>query len=723
MVSPMSERGAGRLAVALTVVSTALLVVAGALLLLNRDLGLSVLSPHLFVVPGFAVVGLVLALRRPGHAIGWLFIAMGLVAAVAAFAFEYAAYAYVTAPGSLPAAAWLAWVAYWTWLLNVPALAALLLLFPDGRLPSPRWRVVPGLLGVSFGGVTVWTMLQPGTIDLVVVTTPSPAGVATLGDPAIEALGAAPAILVTVAALVGAVACALAPLVRRRRAGPTERQQLKWLAFVAGGSGLAGATGFLLAGFDAATVVGGLLLILAFVGVVVGIPVAVGFAILRYRLYDIDRIITRTLAYGLLTAGITVIYLAIVVGIGTLIGSRSKPNLFLSIVATALIAVAFQPARERSRRVANRLVYGKRATPYEVLSDFSRGMAGASTDDSLLRMARLVVEATGAVQAIVWLRLGDVLQPHGRWPQTGPLPQPVTLEGRGVEQALAVTETRSRSFPVEHEEELLGALTVIVSPAEPLTPAGEKLIADLAARTGLGLRFERMKERALFARTLASFLPPEVAELVEASPSALSLREELEATIVFSDIRGFSSLAERLPSREVAEVVGRHLTAMVEVVTSQGGVLDKFAGDAVMAVFGAPRPTDDHARRALRCAAAMQRRQAGLNDDAESAGLPAFQIGIGVNTGTVTAGTLGGVGRLDYTVLGDAVNVAQRLQSEAMGGEILASAVTVRQSGTDRAEAVGLKQLKGRQELVEAYRIRWADTSTEQALGETAYAE
>jgi adenylate cyclase len=264
---------------------------------------------------------------------------------------------------------------------------------------------------------------------------------------------------------------------------------------------------------------------------------------------------------------------------------------------------------------------------------------------------------------------------------------------------------------------------VTASPREPLTPAGEKLIADLATQTGLGLRFQRMKERALFARALASFLPPEVAELVETSPSALSLREELEATILFSDIRGFSSLAERLPPREVAEVVGRHLEAMVEVVTSHGGVLDKFAGDAVMAVFGAPRPATDHAHRALGCAAAMQRRQVALNDAAEPTGLPTFQIGIGVNTGTVVAGTLGGPGRLDYTVLGDAVNIAQRLQSEAVGGEILASAVTVRQSGTDQAEPAGLKHLKGRQELVEVYRIRWARTSITQSSGETAHAE
>jgi adenylate cyclase len=267
---------------------------------------------------------------------------------------------------------------------------------------------------------------------------------------------------------------------------------------------------------------------------------------------------------------------------------------------------------------------------------------------------------------------------------------------------------------------VLGALTVTVSPREPLTPASEKLIADLAAQSGLGLRFQRLKERALFAKALASFLPPEVAELVEASPSALSLREELEATVVFSDIRGFSSLAERLPPREVAEVVGRHLQAMVEVVTAHGGVLDKFAGDAVMAVFGAPRPAADHARRALACAAAMQRRQRALNQVAGHAVLPAFQIGVGLNTGTVIAGTLGGPGRLDYTVLGDAVNIAQRLQSEAVGGEILASAITVRQAGTELAEPVGPKQLKGRQELVDIYRIRWLDMPTAQQPGATA---
>jgi hypothetical protein len=134
---------------------------------------------------------------------------------------------------------------------------------------------------------------------------------------------------------------------------------------------------------------------------------------------DIGWIISRTLVYGLLTGAFTLVYLAIVVGIGTLVGSQGQSNLWLSIVATGVVALAFQPARDRSRRLANRLVYGSRATPYEVLSAFSRAVAGASADDSLQRMARLVVEATGAVRATVWLRFGEVLQPQAGWPRMG----------------------------------------------------------------------------------------------------------------------------------------------------------------------------------------------------------------------------------------------------------------------------------------------------------------
>jgi class 3 adenylate cyclase len=660
---------------------------------------------------GAPILGGLIVWRQPTNRYGWVWCVLGLAAAVRGAAYAYEIWAWYVAP--IQPGGWeAAWLGNLMYKLVLGLVPLVLLLFPDGRPPSPRWRPVVWATVVVAVAWTLSAAVAPGPMD---DGTPNP----------IRWLDGTPGEVTRMLALglwrptvlLMAVGALSLPARYWHARGP-QRQQVKWLAYVAVP---------LLASLvlELKLDLIGLVLAVYTAAGLWAIYIAVGIAVLRHRLYDIDRLITRTVVYGLLTALATTVYLAIVVGIGTLVGSRGKPNLFLTIVATAVIAVAFQPARDRSRRLANRLVYGKRASPYEVLSGFSRSMAKASTDDSLLRMAHLVVEATGAVQATVWLRLGEVLQPQASWPQTGPAPQPIALEGRGVEQALAETQPRSRAFPVEHEDELLGALTVTTSPREPLTVASEQLIADLATQTGLGLRFQRMKERALFARALASFLPPEVAELVEASPSALSLREELEATIVFSDIRGFSSLAERLPPREVAEVVGRHLSGMVEVVTSHGGVLDKFAGDAVMAVFGAPRPTEDHAQRALACAAAMQRRQAALNEEAEHAGLPMFQIGIGVNTGTVVAGTLGGPGRLDYTVLGDAVNVAQRLQSEAVGGEILAAAVTVQQSGIDRAEPAGFKHLKGRQELVEVYRIRWVDTSTAttQPSEETAHAE
>jgi adenylate cyclase len=147
-------------------------------------------------------------------------------------------------------------------------------------------------------------------------------------------------------------------------------------------------------------------------------------------------------------------------------------------------------------------------------------------------------------------------------------------------------------------------------------------------------------------------------------------------------------------------------------------MLDKFAGDAVMAVFGAPRPVADHAGRAVRCAVAMQRRQAELNAEARALGLPVSDIGIGLNTGTVIAGLVGGAGRVDYTVIGDAVNIAQRLQSQAKAGEILASAATMQRGAWPEAQPAGTRLLKGRQQPVEVYHLQWDQRRAPQGSGD-----
>jgi class 3 adenylate cyclase len=184
--------------------------------------------------------------------------------------------------------------------------------------------------------------------------------------------------------------------------------------------------------------------------------------------------------------------------------------------------------------------------------------------------------------------------------------------------------------------------------------------------------------------------------------------EEVDVTILFSDIRGFTAISERLPAQEVAQIIGRHLQAMAEVVMQHGGTIDKFSGDAVMAVFGAPDPQEDHPARALRCALAMQERQTQLNGEGAAEGLAPLEMGIGVNTGTVIAGTVGGGGRLEYTVVGDAVNVAQRIQSEAAGGEVLATAATAGRCSDEPGfgwASIGPREVKGRTEPVELFRV------------------
>ena len=211
-------------------------------------------------------------------------------------------------------------------------------------------------------------------------------------------------------------------------------------------------------------------------------------------------------------------------------------------------------------------------------------------------------------------------------------------------------------------------------------------------------------------------MPQQVADRLEAGAGG-EMSQELEVTVLFSDIRGFSAVAERLTARSIADVVGRHLSAMAEVIAEHGGTIDKFQGDAVMAIFGAPDPLPDHAERALTCAIAMQARQTELNsggwgvDDLDGLG-----VGIGINTGTVIAGAIGGGGRLEYTVIGDAVNVAQRLQSEAAGGEVVAAATTVAAAPHIRCELIGMRQVKGREELVEVYRV-WPQSGAQSGEG------
>jgi class 3 adenylate cyclase len=190
---------------------------------------------------------------------------------------------------------------------------------------------------------------------------------------------------------------------------------------------------------------------------------------------------------------------------------------------------------------------------------------------------------------------------------------------------------------------------------------------------------------------LGRYFPPQVANRLDDAADRLAVGETHEVTLLFCDLRGFTSLAERLSSREVVALLNRFHSAMVETVFAHGGTLDKFMGDGIMTYFGAPVALADHATSAVRCAIAMQQRLDGLNRERASAGESALRMGIGVHTGTVVLGDIGAPSRRDFTAIGDAVNVASRLEQLTKDRKVpvLISGDTAEQVG----QAVPLREI------------------------------
>ena len=371
----------------------------------------------------FAGLGAVIASRQPRNRIGWILLGVAGATAVNNLALTGALYAELGGTSSSGWAIWLGWFQNWSWLSYFPGgLVLLFVLLPDGRLPGRRWRWL------------IWfDLLYIPVLMAAMALTPTPirlsAGLPLLKNPVgLGALADLPKSTIVGVALFGpllplgllAIAAMIVRLVRSRG---EERQQLKWIVYAA--ATVVGAEIVVViigaAGFDPNSII-----FTVVTGIAVGIvfPASFALAILKYGLYEIDVVISRTLVYGSLAAFITAVYVGIVVGIGSLIGGGGKPNLVLSIVATAVVAVGFQPVRDRVQKLANRLVYGKRATPYEVLSEFSERVAETYAGEEVLpRMARVLAEGTGAERAAVWLRSGEGYTP----PQPGLKP----LTGRG----------------------------------------------------------------------------------------------------------------------------------------------------------------------------------------------------------------------------------------------------------------------------------------------------
>jgi signal transduction histidine kinase len=411
-------------------------------------------------------------------------------------------------------------------------IAFMFLLFPAGRLPSRRWRPVAAaglVLGVL---TTAGLVVHPRLVEL-----PAPGGVSVLFANPLAVAGLGPVGQTVLVGTLNGMSVVFIPFlaatfvslaVRYRSGGRLLRQQVKWLALNAVGFvvcqlfavlGLAGGQAWLTTiSYTAVQLIA-----------LLGIPAAMTIAILRYRLYDIDVIISRAVVYTLLSAAVTAVYAGIVLGIGTLAGQRGGPA--LTIAAAVSIALLFQPLRHRAQRLANRLVYGERATPYQVLADFAADMAGQlDLGEALDRMVSLLAGACGATSVEAWIRVGAELRPIVAWPRGSVLPPAVELpdaarqldagelraaltsaSALGPADALLPPGPAGPAGPgprpeaaepagppppvgpphvvaVRNGDDLLGAVSLRKPRNEPLTPAEDRLLEHLASQAGLVLR-------------------------------------------------------------------------------------------------------------------------------------------------------------------------------------------------------------------------------------------
>jgi len=266
--------------------------------------------------------------------------------------------------------------------------------------------------------------------------------------------------------------------------------------------------------------------------------------------------------------------------------------------------------------------------------------------------------------------------------------------------------------PLQIKNEIIGSLYVD-SKSETINFNEEDLemFHSMASQAAMAIHNVRLHQRMVDAEKkradLGRFLSPAVVTTIMEQKQDLQLGgDKITATILFCDIRGFTPLSESLNPDELVELLNEHFTAMTEIVFKYKGTLDKFIGDEVMALFGAPFSAENDANLAVQAALDMQKINVTLNKSREEHGLPLFEIGIGVNSGDIFAGYIGSPDRMDYTVIGDNVNIAARLCSVAKGGQIIIGEATYKLIEADfETVSAGTPMLKGKSQAIQTYEV------------------
>ena len=338
---------------------------------------------------GLPVIGALVATHQPGNAIGWIFLGVGFASGLATFTYSYGLYAVVTNPGGLPFGTAAVWLGAWVWLLGfTPMVTFGLLLFPDGHIPSPRWRPI------------LWAAVAALLLRLASIFLPGPMGTRPSHPNPLGIPGARPLLLLADGIgfglfTIAAVGSATSLVVRFRRAQGKQRQQLKWLAYA-------------VAVLVAAIAISDTTPVAAVVALaaVAFIPVAIGVAILRHQLFDIDRIINRTLVYGLLTVILGLLYTGAVLLLGNLFGGiGGQPPSWAVAGITLIVAALFQPVRHRIQQVVDRRFNRHKYDAARTIETFATRLRDEVDLDSLSAELLAVVDQTmEPVRVSLWLR-------------------------------------------------------------------------------------------------------------------------------------------------------------------------------------------------------------------------------------------------------------------------------------------------------------------------------
>jgi signal transduction histidine kinase len=433
------------------------------------------MGPLWFVIPVYplvmATIGILVASRRPNNSIGWLMCATAVMGAVVELGPFYAYYSLAGGRPDPPLAAeWIAWLSRWLWLPGLMLqLVYLPVVFPDGRLPSRRWAWLLWAAGFTALVGIVARALSPGLLADLRLSNP-----AAVTDPygALSRLAG----IASLTLMAMAIASLASVFFRLRTATGDRRQQLKWF-----GAAIAVVVTVVSAGRIADDVLelNSPLLEVVVPFAYVTIPIAIGLAVLRHRLYDIDLVISRTLVYGALAVFISAVYLIVVIGVGALVGMRDHVSL-LPLLAAGLVALAFQPLRARLQRLADRVVYGRRATPYEALAALSRRVTETAPSEQVLTdTMRALCDALGVRSASIWLQGGREWRLMARWPADA---TPASSSAGSLRQGGV------RAVPVHNQGAILGTIELALPPGRALSQDDQRLLADVASQAGLLFR-------------------------------------------------------------------------------------------------------------------------------------------------------------------------------------------------------------------------------------------